>query len=56
MTYETIQKIVIASGVSAGENVLIHFWGDDKDKEIANNFMIAVASIGATPTLLQQSR
>ena len=29
MTYETIQKIVIASGVSAGENVLIHFWGDD---------------------------
>ena len=56
MTYETIQKIVIASGVSAGENVLIHFWGDDKDKDIANNFMIAVASIGATPTLLQQSR
>lgn len=56
MTYETIQKIVIASGVSAGENVLIHFWGDDKDKEIANNFMIAVASVGASPTLLQQSR
>ena len=56
MTYEIIQKIIMASGISAGENVLIHFWGDDKDKNIANNFMIAVASVGATPTLLQQSR
>ena len=41
MTYEIIQKIIMASGISAGENVLIHFWGDDKDKNIANNFMIA---------------
>lgn len=56
MTYEIIHKIVVASGVTAGESVLIHFWGDDKDKEIANKFMIAVASVGATPTLLQQSR
>ena len=56
MTYEIIQKIIMASGISAGENVLIHFWGDDKDKNIDNNFMIAVASVGATPTLLQQSR
>ena len=56
MTYELIRKIVVASGVTAGESVLIHFWGDDKDKEIANKFMIAVASVGATPTLLQQSR
>lgn len=56
MTYETIRKIVIAGGVTAKENVLIHFWGDDKDKEIANRFMVAVASVGATPTLLQQSR
>ncbi len=56
MTYETIQKIVIASGVTAGEQVLIHFWGDDKDKEIANDFMIATASVGASPILLQQSR
>ena len=56
MEYKIIQKIVIASGVTAGENILIHFWGDDKDKGIANDFMIAVASIGATPTLLQQSR
>lgn len=56
MTYEIIQKIVKASGVTTGEKVLIHFWGEDKDKEIANKFMIAVASVGATPTLLQQSR
>ena len=56
MTYELIHKIVVASGVTAGESVLIHFWGDDKDKEIANKFMIAVASVGATPILLQQSR
>jgi leucyl aminopeptidase (aminopeptidase T) len=56
MTYELIHKIVVASGVTSGESVLIHFWGDDKDKEIANKFMIAVASVGATPTLLQQSR
>ena len=56
MEYKIIQKIVIASGVTAGENILIHFWGDDKDKGIANDFMIAVASVGATPTLLQQSR
>ncbi len=56
MTYEIIQKIVAASGVTAGEKVLVHFWGDDKDKQIANDFIIAVASMGATPILLQQSR
>lgn len=36
--------------------ILIHFWGEDADKEIANNFMAAAAEIGATPVLLQQSR
>lgn len=51
-----ISKIVKASGVSAGEMVLIHFWGEDADKEIANGFMTAVAETGATPLLLQQSR
>ncbi|MBD5532278.1 MAG: aminopeptidase [Lachnospiraceae bacterium] len=56
MDRKMISKIVKASGVSAGEMVLIHFWGEDADKEIANNFIIAVAELGATPLLLQQSR
>lgn len=56
MNTETITKLVKASGVSAGELILIHFWGDDADKEIANRFLTAVASLGATPVLLQQSR
>ncbi len=56
MNTETIIKIVKASGVTAGEMVLIHFWGEDQDKDIANQFMVAAASLGATPFLLQQSR
>lgn len=56
MKNETIAKIVKASGVSAGELVLVHFWGEDADKEIANRFVAAVAALGATPLLLQQAR
>ncbi|MDE5820704.1 MAG: aminopeptidase [Lachnospiraceae bacterium] len=56
MDRKMISKIVKASGISAGEMVLIHFWGEDADKEIANNFIAAVAELGATPLLLQQSR
>ena len=56
MDRKIISKIVKASGISADEMVLIHFWGEDADKEIANNFMAAVAAMGATPMLLQQSR
>lgn len=56
MKNETIYKMVKASGVSAGELVLIHFWGEDADKDIANCFVAAVAAMGATPVLLQQSR
>lgn len=56
MNKETISKIVKASGVSAGELVLVHFWGEDSDKEIANQFVIAVTSLGASPVLLQQAR
>lgn len=51
-----INKIVKASGVSAGEMVLVHFWGEDAEKQIANDFLAAVAGLGATPVLLQQSR
>lgn len=56
MNKKMIQKIVRASGVTAGELVLIHFWGEDADKSIANYFMEAVAAAGATPMLLQQAR
>ena len=56
MKKEVVQKIVKATGVTVGELVLVHFWGDDSDKEIANQFMAAVAAEGATPFLLQQSR
>lgn len=56
MDRKIISKIVKASGISAGEMILIHFWGEDTDKEIANSFMAAVAEASATPMLLQQSR
>lgn len=56
MNTDYIHKIVTASGVSAGENVLIHFWGEDADKAVANKFLASVASLGATPFLLQQAR
>lgn len=56
MKSETISKIVKASGVSAGELVLVHFWGEDADKEIASGFVASVVALGATPVLLQQAR
>ena len=56
MKFETISGIVRASGVSEGELILVHFWGEDTDKEIANRFVAAVAAAGASPMLLQQSR
>ena len=56
MKFETISGIVKASGVSEGELILVHFWGEDTDKEIANRFVAAVAAAGASPMLLQQSR
>lgn len=56
MNKEIITKIVKATGISQGELVLVHFWGEDSEKEFANKFMTAIVSIGATPVLLQQSR
>lgn len=56
MTQETIAKIVKASGVSAGELVLVYFWGEDADRDVANRFVVSVAALGATPVLLQQAR
>ena len=48
MTRETIAKIVKASGVSTGELILIHVWGENADK--------TVAALGASPVVLQQAR
>ncbi len=56
MERETIQRIVAASGVQAGELVLVHFWGEDADLPFAREFMNAVAALGASPVLLQQAR
>ena len=56
MKKETISKIVKASGVAAGELILVQFWGEDSDKQIANDFIAAVAALGGSPVLLQQSR
>lgn len=56
MDKKTIYKIVKASGVSVGELVLVHFWGEDADKEIANTFVASVAALGSTLILLQQAR
>lgn len=56
MKFKFIPELVKASGVQKGEMVLIHFWGEDRDKEIANQFLSAVTKLGATPVLLQQAR
>lgn len=56
MEYSTIEKIVKASGVSTKELVLVQFWGEDKDVGIMHMFAKAVASLGASPIELQQSR
>lgn len=56
MTRETIAKIVKASGVSTGELILIHFWGENADKTVANQFAASVAALGASPVVLQQAR
>lgn len=40
MNKKTISKIVRASGISPGEMVLVHFWGEDVDKDTANSFMV----------------
>ena len=56
MEFETILKLVKASGVREGELILVHFWGEDQDREIANRFAAAVAAAGASPVVLQQAR
>ena len=56
MDREQIQRIVAACGIAAGELVLVHYWGEEAHLPIARDFMTAVAALGASPVLLQQSR
>ena len=56
MQYDTIQQIVRAAGVGSGELVLVHFWGENDQREYAELFAAAVAAAGASPVVLQQSR
>lgn len=56
MNQATIDRLVRASGVRAGELVLIHFWGENEEKHLADAFSAAVAACGASPVLVQQSR
>lgn len=56
MQYDTIRQIVRAAGVGSGELVLVHFWGEDNERNYANLFAAAVAAAGASPVVLQQSR
>lgn len=56
MNADDIFRIVKASGVQSGELVLVHFWGENDEKPIAEAFVAAVAALGASPVLLQQSR
>ena len=56
MEQRVINGIVRASGVKAGETVLVHFWGEGEALPIAHGFMQAVAAQGASPVLLHQAR
>lgn len=56
MNYSIVEKIVKASGVKPNELVLVQFWGEDKDLWLIHLFAKAVASLGASPFEMQQSR
>lgn len=56
MNQNLIEKIVKASGIQPGESVLLHFWGEDADRQTAKDFLVSIAALGASPFLLQESR
>lgn len=56
MDYTVVEKIVRASGVKPHELVLVQFWGEDHAIGLMHLFAKAVASLGASPFELQQSR
>lgn len=56
MEQAIVNEIVRASGVQAGELILVHFWGEQETLAEAEGFMRAVAALGAAPLLLHQAR
>lgn len=56
MNKNVIEKIIKASGIKAGELVLLHFWGETEEEGVLNDFMEAVVAAGAAPFVLRQSR
>ena len=38
MDKQTVYSIVKASGVVPGELVLVHFWGDDRDRALKSDY------------------
>ncbi|ABX43518.1 aminopeptidase [Lachnoclostridium phytofermentans] len=56
MEKKLIKKLLKATGVKEGELILLHFWGEDKDKQILHDFATQVAALGATPFEVTQSR
>ncbi|MDF2538240.1 MAG: Leucyl aminopeptidase (aminopeptidase T)-like protein [Herbinix sp.] len=53
---ETIYNIIEAIGIEKQELVLLHFWGEDNDRPVLHMFELAIASQGASPISIQQSR
>lgn len=53
---EIIKKIVQAADIDKSDLVLLHFWGDDNNRDVLFSFEKEIASIGASPFILQQSR
>lgn len=51
-----IRKLVKAIGISEGEIVLVHFWGEDNDLTLLHDFANEIVALGASPIKLQQSR
>lgn len=49
MNLNYIHRLVKATGVQSGELILIHFWGEDSEKEIANAFFSTVATLAQHP-------
>lgn len=48
LEHNIIRKVVEAMQLKQGELVLLHFWGEDKDREILHNFSYEVARNGAS--------
>lgn len=55
MNREVYDKIVKASGIQAGDLVVIQYWAEDCLKEDVISLQAAVAKQGATPLMLMQS-